>query len=76
MNLAKRIPDPKPETLIKFHFVMMVVWALMLVPTILWLKDSVPYIAFMSLYALVVSHWAGWDGARAEQAIKDQGEEK
>lgn len=72
MSLADRIPDPRPHTLIKFHFLMMVLWTLMAVPTVLWLKDSVPFIAFMSLYAIVVSHWSGWDAARAEQAVKDK----
>lgn len=63
-----RIPDPKAATLVKFHFAMMVVWALMGIPTVLWWKQSILWVAFMSLWANVVGHFGAWDGARAEQA--------
>lgn len=32
------------------------------------LKDSVAWVTFMSLYAIVVAHIGAWQGARAEQA--------
>lgn len=62
------LPDPKASTLVKFHMVMMVAWALLGIPTILIWKESILWVAFMSLYANFVGHFSGWDAARAEQA--------
>lgn len=30
------------------------------------LKDSVPFLVFISLWALVGAHWSAWQAARAE----------
>jgi hypothetical protein len=38
----------------------MVVWIAMIVPTVLWWRQSLLWIAFMSIYAIVVSHFAAW----------------
>jgi hypothetical protein len=66
-----RIPDPSAGFLIKFHFVMMIVWAGLLVPTLLWWKDSILWIALLSLWANWIGHASAWDAARAERAVKD-----
>lgn len=31
------------------------------------LKDSVPYLVFLSLWALVSAHWGAWQATRAEE---------
>ncbi len=64
------IPDPSARTLVKFHLAMMGVWGLLAIPTILIWKDSILWVAFMSLYANFVGHFSGWDGARAEMRIE------
>jgi hypothetical protein len=66
-----KTPDPKPRTLVKFHFVMMFIWALLAIPTVLIWKESILWVAFMSLYANFVGHFSGWDAARAEQKVDD-----
>jgi len=41
------------------------------------LKDSVPYLVFLSLWALVAGHAAGYQGVRAEiQAGKKESEKE
>jgi hypothetical protein len=55
----------------RFHFVATLVWALLAIPTLIWWRDSVPWIALMSVYAVVVSHWSAWQAAKAEQAAGD-----
>lgn len=35
------------------------------------LKDSVPWVSFMSWYAIVVTHATGWTAGRAEDAAND-----
>jgi hypothetical protein len=34
--------------------------------------DSVPWIAFMSLYANIVSHWGAYQAARAEEMVDEK----
>jgi hypothetical protein len=70
-----RIPDPKPATLVKFHFIAMVVWAMLAIPTVLLWKQSILWIAAMSLWANFVGHFGAWDSARAEKAVDDAGGE-
>lgn len=69
-----RVPDPHPETMVKYHFIMLVVWASLLIPTVLFWKESILWVAFMSLYANFASHFAGLDAAKAGADIKQQGE--
>jgi hypothetical protein len=66
-----KLPDPDPRSLIRFHFVMMIVWAALLPPTIIWWKESILWVAGMSLYANFVGHFSGWDAARAEKSQDD-----
>ena len=63
-----QLPDPAASTLEKIHFGGMVVWAALVLPTILVWKESILWVAFMSLYANFVGHFSGWDAARAERA--------
>lgn len=51
-----------------FHLAMMLVWAALVIPTLLIWRDSILWIAFMSLYANFVGHFSAWQGSRAEKA--------
>lgn len=62
--------DPEPDTLVRFHLVMMVVWTALVLPTLLLWRESILWVAFMSLYANFVGHFGGWDAARAESAAR------
>lgn len=42
-------------------------WALLLVPTLLWWRDSILWVSFMSLYANIASHWGAAQAAEAEE---------
>jgi len=53
--------------LIKFHLFMMCVWASLLIPTIIWWKESILWVASMSLYANWIGHFSAFDAARAEK---------
>lgn len=65
-----KMPDPPAKLLIKFHFTMMGVWAALALPTILFWKESILWVAFMSLYANFVGHFGAWDAAKAEESAK------
>lgn len=49
------------------HAALTLLWVLLAVPTLLWWRDSVAWVALMSLYANVAGHWAAWQAARAEE---------
>jgi hypothetical protein len=50
------------------HLALAVVWALLIIPTIVWWAHSILWVAGCSLYANVVAHLAAFGGARAEDA--------
>lgn len=47
----------------------MAVWAVLAIPTVLVWRESVLWVAVMSLYANFVGHWSAYDAARAENAM-------
>lgn len=52
----------------RVHLVCTFVWLSLAVPTVLWWKTSIAWVAWMSLYANVVGHWSAWQASRAEEA--------
>jgi predicted alpha/beta hydrolase len=53
-----------PQTGRRIHLAMLLLWLLVGVPVSYWLRSSVPWLVFISVYAVVVSHWAGWSAER------------
>jgi hypothetical protein len=54
------------------HYSMASLWALLLVPTLIWWPNSVLWVAFMSLYANFVGHLSAAKASRAEQEAEKQ----
>lgn len=54
----------------RFHLAMMGLWVILLIPSILWWKDSILWVITLSIYANFASHLAGYTGARAEKSNK------
>lgn len=50
----------------KFHLIMMGVWAAALPPTLIWWRESILWVAFMSLYANFVGHYSAWEARKAQ----------
>ncbi|MFF8544836.1 hypothetical protein ACF060_31620 [Streptomyces werraensis] len=49
------------------HYSLAGVWVLLLIPTLIWWKNSVLWVAGMSLYANFVGHLSAAKASRAEQ---------
>jgi hypothetical protein len=49
------------------HRALAVFWLLLAVPTLLWWRDSILWVSFMSLYANVASHWSAAQAAEADE---------
>lgn len=50
------------------HLALAAIWALLGIPTVVWWKESILWVAFMSLWANVVGHLSAYDAARAEDS--------
>lgn len=55
----------------KVHLIAVGVWILLGIPTVVWWKESILWIAIMSIYAIVAAHWSAYQGARAENEEKE-----
>lgn len=66
LQLPRWLKDPKKAG--RLHAGATIVF-LAQIPVALFtgLKDSVPYLVFLSLWALVASHWSAWQAAQAEE---------
>lgn len=51
-----------------FHAIATVVWLLLIIPSLLWWKESLLWVILMSVWANVASHFGAWQAARAEDA--------
>lgn len=52
---------------IRVQLALTIVWFLLFVPAVLWWKDSVPFLVFVSVYANFVGHLSAWEAARAKE---------
>lgn len=57
-----------------YHLTMMIVWPVLLIPTVIWWKESVVWVAALSLYANFASEFAAWHGARTEERQEEANE--
>lgn len=55
------------------HLIMALVWVGLSVPTLLFWKDSVLWVAFLSLYANFASEVASHHALRAKEEVTDNG---
>jgi len=62
-----------PTALRRFHKYATMVWGILLVPTLVWWKESILWVALMSVRANVGAHFAGYQGARAEDSGSGDG---
>lgn len=37
----------------------------------IWWRQSIAWVSFMSVYAIVATHWSSYQGSRAEEAVKN-----
>ena len=72
MKLHVRAYLTSPEFMRRLHGLATFFWVGMAVPSVLWWKESVPYLVGLSVYAVVTGHWSSWQASRAEVSIEAQ----
>lgn len=60
-----------PEFTRAFHKWATIIWFILAFPICIFLANSVPFIVFISVYAVVVSHWAAYQASQAEIEAND-----
>ena len=60
-----RLNDPRLH--VRFNVVAMLVWAVLLPPTLILWRESVFYVVLMSWYAIVVGHLSALMASKAEE---------
>ena len=58
----------------RLHLILTWLWVLLIIPTVLWWKESILFIGIVSVYANAVSHWTAYQAARAEKAANEGGQ--
>lgn len=52
----------------KVHLLLTFAWGALAIPTVLFWKESILWVSFMSLYANMVGHWSAYQASRAEES--------
>ena len=56
-----------PHAMRRMHFWAAVLFAVLIVPSVTWWKDSVPYLVAISVWANLAGHLSSWQAARVEE---------
>lgn len=59
-----------PETGRRIHLTLMIVWIVVGLPLSFVLRQSVPWLVFLSVYAIIVGHWSGWSAERPTEVAE------
>lgn len=51
----------------RIHLALTCVWGLLVIPTIVWWKESILWVGLISCYANAAAHWAAYEGARPSE---------
>jgi hypothetical protein len=60
-----------PQTGRRIHLALLVVWVVVGFPVSYMLRNSITWVVVLSVYAIVVTHWAGWSAERPSEIVED-----
>lgn len=52
------------------HLTLLFVWLVVGLPVSFYLRESIAWLVFLSVYAIVVGHWSGWSAERPTEVVK------
>ncbi len=64
------IPTISSKTGRRIHLTLMGIWIVPGLPISWYLRESVPWLVFLSVYAIIVGHWSGWSAERPTEVEK------
>ncbi len=54
----------------RIHLSLFFIWIVVGLPLSWYLKESVPWVVFLSVYAIIVTHLAGWSAERPSETVE------
>ncbi len=60
-----------PRTGRIIHLILLFVWLGPGLVVSYILRESVPWLVFLSVYAIVVGHWSGWSAERPTEVVSE-----
>lgn len=64
-------PALSPAAGRRIHLALMIVWIVVGLPVSYVLRQSVPWLVFLSVYAIIVGHWSGWSAERPSEIAEE-----
>lgn len=64
------LKDGEPEAMQLFHKWATITWFAASIPICILLATSIPFLVFISVYAVVTGHWSSWQASRVETRQK------
>lgn len=74
-SCAVKWPELSPRGHLVLHRVLQWTWAILAIPTLLWWRESIIWVAFMSLYANFVGHAGAAEAAEGKIHAMEHGED-
>lgn len=68
-SVVQKFSDP--DFAKTFHKWSTIVWFVLAFPICIFLANSLPFVVFISVYAVVVAHWSSYQAACAEKEAQD-----
>jgi hypothetical protein len=59
-----------PATGRRIHLALMILWIVVGLPLSWVLRQSVPWLVFLSVYAIIVGHASGWSAERPSEVAE------
>lgn len=53
----------------ELHLSLAIIWSLLLIPTLVWWKESIVWVAGMMVYQIVIGHIGNYLAARAKEKM-------
>lgn len=69
-KLREKLHDPKFTT--QFHKYATIIWILLIIPGLLFWKESIMFVVLMSLWANIAAHWAAYQASRSEEKMDEK----
>lgn len=63
--------EMSPTTGRRVHLAALFLWLVVGLPVSYALRQSIAWLVFLSVYAIIVGHWSGWSAERPSEVIEE-----
>jgi hypothetical protein len=61
-----------PQTGRRIHLTLLILWTVVGIPVSYYLRNSIAWLVFLSVYAIIVGHWSGYSAERPTEILEDE----